>query len=59
MRQIAMGDAKDFTDLTFIPICTLPFELRSTNIILLDKKGNVVNDNPNFDVDAATNDQDA
>ncbi|MDB4430361.1 hypothetical protein N9140_00205, partial [bacterium] len=45
IRQIMMGDPEVFTDLDFIQVSTLPFELRPTNSIVLDSKGNIVNNN--------------
>ena len=51
IRQIIMGDAEVFTNLTFISLSTLPFELRPTNSIKLDNKGNVINTNPDYDAE--------
>lgn len=45
IRQLMMGDPEVLTDLTFIPISTLPFELRPTNTIELDDEGNVISPN--------------
>ena len=43
-----MGDEEIFTNMNFIPISTLPYELRPTNRIELNLKGEVVNnDNQN------------
>ena len=42
IRQIVFGDPKVFTNLQFIHIPTIPFELQPTNKIVLDSNGNVV-----------------
>lgn len=41
IRQIIMGDPEVFTNLDFIQIPTLPFELQPTNGIIIDSNGNV------------------
>ena len=55
IRQILMGDPEVFTNLSFISISTLPFELRPNNSIKLDSRGKVVSPNPNYDADSAAN----
>ena len=50
MRQIIMGDAEVYTDLEFLSLPTVPFELRPTNSVKLDKSGDVVR--PEFELDA-------
>ena len=40
-----MGNEEIFTNMKFISISTLPYELRPTNRIELNQKGEVVNDN--------------
>ena len=42
IRQILMGNPEVFTNLKFIEISTLPFELHPTNSIKLDAQGNVM-----------------
>ena len=42
IRQIILGHHEVFTNLEFIQISTLPFELRPTNSIKLDLKGNII-----------------
>ena len=42
IRQILLGHHEVFTNLDFIQISTLPFEMRPSNTIKLDLKGNVV-----------------
>ena len=42
IRQIIMGDMEVYTDLTFVDVSTLPFELRPANSIRLDSQGDVV-----------------
>ena len=44
IRQILMGHPEVFTNIEFIQICTFPFDLRPTNTVSLDIKGNVTND---------------
>ena len=49
IRQIMFGDEEVFTNLEFVQICTLPFELRPTNSAKLDSKGQVIGDiNKNY-----------
>ena len=55
IRQIILGDAEVFTDLCFVPLSTLPFELRPSNKVKIDSKGKVVNPNPDYDSEAAEN----
>ena len=43
IRQILLGDPEVFTNMNFVQIPTLPFELRPTNSIKLDTQGNVIN----------------
>ena len=49
IRQIMMGDEEIFTNMTFIPLSTLPYELRPTNRIELNQNGDVVNNDPHAD----------
>ena len=44
IRQVMFGDEEVFTNLEFVQICTLPFELRPTNSVKLDSKGQVIGD---------------
>ena len=55
IRQIMLGDAEVFTDLFFVHLSTLPFELRPSNKVEIDSKGKVVNPNTDYDVEAAEN----
>ena len=53
IRQILMGHLEVFTNMEYVQISTMPFDLRPTNIVNLDKKGNVryhqdTNDNHNI-----------
>ena len=57
IRQIIMGDMEVYTDLTFVDVSTLPFELRPANTIRLDSQGDVVQGVLEFDAD--TDDADA
>ena len=45
IRQMMMGNEEIFTNMKFISISTLPYELRPTNRIELNQKGEVVNNN--------------
>ena len=47
IRQILLGDPEVFTNMNFVQIPTLPFELRPTNNIKLDTQGNVINEGDN------------
>ena len=55
IRQIILGDAEVFNDLCFVPLSTLPFELRPSNKVEIDSKGKVINPNPDYDAEAAEN----
>ena len=45
LRQFTMGHPEVFTNLDWLELSILPFELRPTNIIKLDNKGDVI-ENP-------------
>ena len=45
IRQIMLGDPGLFTNMEFIEISTLLFELRPSNSIILDTQGNVTQNN--------------
>ena len=47
IRQILLGDPEVFTNMNFVQIPTLPFELRPTNNIKLDTQGKVINEGDN------------
>ena len=55
IRQIIFGHPEVFTNLQFIDISTLPFELRPTNKIYMSIKGEIANLNDNTDDDAQSN----
>ena len=42
IRQILLGDPEVFTNMEYVEISTLPFELRPSNCIKLDTTGNVI-----------------
>ena len=46
LRQFAMGHPEVLTDLDWMELSTLPFELRPTNRIKLDDKGDVIKNPP-------------
>ena len=49
LRQMLMGDEEIFTNMIFISLSTLPYELRPTNRIELNQSGEVVNNDPHAD----------
>ena len=46
-----MGDPEAYTDLTFVPLSTLPFELRPTTSIYLDSEGDVVQPTSDYNIE--------
>ena len=55
IRQIIFGHPEVFTNLQFLDISTLPFELRPTNKIYMSIKGEIANLNDDTDGDSQSN----
>ena len=55
IRQMMLGHEEVFTNLDFVEICTLPFELRKHNAIKLNIVSQVVDRDNNSDQNAADN----